>query len=225
LLKYISKEKYNTLSLSLPAYGTKYKNKPLNFDTFPFFLQDELKQFNLRPPYILVGHSLGGYISLEYSLSHKEDVEKLVLISTPLRNSNSKYPISWKILLNLGVKTKSLESVVQRLINSESSLVKLFINKVISIDSSFLKRSDLKSVCLCCLDLGKRDWKKDVEKIDIPTLLVYGTEDKAIKGINGTELYKGFKNKEIISFPCNHSIPVHYPKTLAKKIVEFVEEN
>jgi pimeloyl-ACP methyl ester carboxylesterase len=47
-------------------------------------LHDLLERANIKPPYILVGHSFGGLIMRRYALSYPEDVAGLVLVD-PMR--------------------------------------------------------------------------------------------------------------------------------------------
>lgn len=222
LLKYIPKEDYNILTLDLPSYGEIYKGKQLNFETFAFFLKDKLRESEFKPPYVLIGHSLGGYISLEYCLTFPDQVEKLVIISSPLRKQNSHSPLSFKILIWIGINIGLVDKIIKKIFYSQNKFMKLTLQKLIPIDAGFLKKSSTKSVALCCRDLLVRNWSHEVSHISQPTLIIYGTQDNSVIKINGTELYENFKNKKVASFPCNHSVAVKYPKRLAKELLSFI---
>jgi len=98
LVRYIPKEKYNIHLLDIPNYASLYKGWPLNFPHFGTWLSDILLEKRVKPPYILVGHSLGGYISLEYAIKNKNKVDRLILTSSPLRNPDSPSPFSYKFV-------------------------------------------------------------------------------------------------------------------------------
>ena len=221
MLKYFPKNKYKTIAFDIPEYYKIYKGKPLDFDLFPIYVKDVLKKLKIKSPYILVGHSLGGYISLEYSIKFPREVKKLVIVSSPLRKPNSHSPKNFRFLIWIGINLGVVDKIIKLILNSKNKLLKSTLQKLIPLDAGFLKKSNAKSVALCCRDLLTHDWPSKVSMVHIPILLAYGTKDSAVIKINGTELYNNFKNKKVISYLCNHSIPVHHPKELAEEIIKF----
>jgi pimeloyl-ACP methyl ester carboxylesterase len=55
-----------------------------------------LRAAHLRPPYVLVGHSLGGYIVRLFAYRHSEDVSGLLLIDPSSEYQSSLFPASAK---------------------------------------------------------------------------------------------------------------------------------
>jgi pimeloyl-ACP methyl ester carboxylesterase len=75
---------YQTFAPDLPGHGESYKPRRREmyhienvFDTFVEWI-DSLE---LAQPLTIVGHSLGGYLAMEYALRHPDRVRGLVLIS------------------------------------------------------------------------------------------------------------------------------------------------
>jgi pimeloyl-ACP methyl ester carboxylesterase len=75
---------YRTLAVDLPGHGESVKPDEDHLYTAEHFYQvvenwiDGLKD---GPPYVLVGHSFGGYLSLSYAIRHPDKVRALVLIA------------------------------------------------------------------------------------------------------------------------------------------------
>jgi pimeloyl-ACP methyl ester carboxylesterase len=79
-----------TWAFDLPGHGDSQKPEDPGFYSIgPFFtaIEDWLADLPDNPPYILVGHSLGGYLSLRFALRHPGLVRALVLID-PLFSLN-----------------------------------------------------------------------------------------------------------------------------------------
>ncbi len=75
---------YSTYALDLPGHGKSIKPEDAKeytadkiFEHFDTWMQT----LHLDVPPILVGHSLGGYLAMEYTLRHPEKVRALVLVS------------------------------------------------------------------------------------------------------------------------------------------------
>jgi pimeloyl-ACP methyl ester carboxylesterase len=86
----IASHGYRTWALDLPGHGDSQKPEDPEFYSNGDFLtaiDDWLADLPDNPPFILVGHSLGGYISLRFALLHPELVRTLVLIN-PLFSQN-----------------------------------------------------------------------------------------------------------------------------------------
>ncbi len=82
LLPALASSRYAAYALDLLGHGESYKPSNLAdyhienvFDHFCFWLES----LNLAEPLILVGHSLGGYLSMEFALRYPERVRALVL--------------------------------------------------------------------------------------------------------------------------------------------------
>ncbi len=63
--------------------------------SFFIVFEDWLAGVPAQPPYILVGHSLGGYLSLRFALRHPDQVRALVLIDPLFSLSHVSFLLRW----------------------------------------------------------------------------------------------------------------------------------
>ena len=76
-------EQFHTIAVDLIGFGNSAK--PTADYTIPYFSQfvkDFLGQIGIKnnDKITIIGHSLGGYIALDYAMENKEQIDKLVLI-------------------------------------------------------------------------------------------------------------------------------------------------
>lgn len=75
---------YQTIALDLLGHGDSDKPddpEAYNFETQYAYLEEWIAGLELEQHPLLIGHSLGGYLSLNYARYHPEDIEGLVLLS------------------------------------------------------------------------------------------------------------------------------------------------
>lgn len=210
---------HNYIKLDLERYcePDPFSNSLLNFDTYPRYLNIILKSKGIKPPYTLIGHSLGGLISIKYAAEFGKNVDRLVLVSTPLGVSKTRVPIKYRALISSINKSRKAETLFRRF----AAAMEFKIKDKNLID--FAKHGHLKSVSQCFLDIIKYDFEKAVLKTQCPVLVIYGVNDKiAFKMGSGKYLYESLSNKKIVPVEGAHSLPLSHPTELAKEITDFL---
>ncbi|HSQ88585.1 alpha/beta hydrolase, partial [Romboutsia sp.] len=73
----------------------------------------------------------------------------------------------------------------------------------------------------------KEDLKKDLNLIDVPTLIIWGKKDRSTPLEHGKILHKGIKKSKFIVFEkLGHGIPKTHPEVISKVIrnnIEFIK--
>ena len=76
-------EQFHTIAVDLIGFGNSAKPKAdYTIPYFSQFIKDFLGQIGIKnnDKITIIGHSLGGYIALDYAMENKEQIDKLVLI-------------------------------------------------------------------------------------------------------------------------------------------------
>lgn len=211
----LEKAKIEVLLPELPGFGNtfpplqvwgieEYKNWILNFI--------EKKEWQ---KFCLLGHSFGGGIALKIACDCPEKIEKLILVSPAIKRKKSK-KISFFIFLAKKVKKflsfLSLENIKKlgeklfRKITSSSDywqakgIMKKVFKKVISQDLSFY-----------------------LQKIKIPTIIIWGEKDRIISLKEGLKLKKEIKNCQfIILKKIGHNPHFEIPEKFSQEIIKIV---
>lgn len=145
-----------------------------------------MKELKVEKP-VLIGHSFGGKISLLYA--SKYDVSKLILFGSPFRKEIKKMSIKTKVL-------KALKKVP--VLNKLEEFAKQHIGSTDYKNASPLMRQIL-------VNHVNTDITLDVQKINVPTLIIWGTKDYTVPINEAYELEKLIKDSAVIPYEnCTH---------------------
>lgn len=180
-------DKCNVLIVDLPGFGLSNEPKQaLTIDDYADIINKLLTKLNIKP-YILIGHSFGGRISIKYAA--KYCVERLVLLASPFRKSIKKPSLKTKML-------KGLKKVPG-------------INKLEDFAKSHIGSRDYKNATpimrQILVNAVNEDLISDGKKITCPTIYIYGTLDQEVTLEDAKEVETNFKDAALIIYEgCTH---------------------
>ena len=178
---------HRIIIIDLPGFGLS--NEPdyvWTMNDYCDAVYELLKSLDVNNP-ILVGHSFGGKISLIYA--SKYSVEKLILFGSPYKKEIKKLSMKTKIL-------KSLKKVPG--INKLEGFAKKHIGSTDYKNASEKMRKIL-------VEHVNLDITSEVNKINCPTLLIWGTCDTEVPIEEAYELEKLIKDSAVIEYEgCTH---------------------
>ena len=149
-------------------------------------LNELIKELKLKKV-VLIGHSFGGKISLLYASMH--EVEKVVVFASPYKRKVQKDSLKLKIL-------KGLKKVPG--INKLEEFAKKHIGSTDYKNASGIMREIL-------VNHVNLDITEEVKKINVPLLIVWGTNDAAVPIEDAYELEKLVKGSGLVVYPnCTH---------------------
>jgi len=203
--------------------GFGYSDKPTvdyTMDFFSNFLEKFLKTLGIDKTSI-IGSSLGGQIAVEYSSSHSNSVEKLILVSPSGIMKQSTFALDAYIMAALYPNENSAKNAFETMDGSGGEIPRNTI-------TSFVKRMKLHNAKFAFMStlLGLKYSESitpKLENISSSTLLIWGSNDPVIPiefskdfvmSINNCELYEMSK--------CGHTPYVQEPELFASKVLEFL---
>jgi len=178
-------EHFHTISIDLIGFGASEKPTTVDYSIkgFSGFIFDFLQAIDVKDKICIVGHSLGGYIALQFAFENKDLVEKLVLVDpsgkldgpTPLLSSyrdaaNENIPI---------LKYEKLKKVFEGMYSLSSALLPIVVG--IFLDT-IEKPGALYAFNYAFDDSTGKGIGSDQLKIieDIPCLIIWGANDNWI---------------------------------------------
>lgn len=185
------------VTFDLLGSGKSLKNDDLNYDYDDQLtaLNNSIRQLNSEGPIVLVGHSLGTFITTRFAGKHEDLVKHLILISPPIYTildlENPAFKVALETFKNV-IGAKSPEVLKEKSFNN-------------SMEKIVLDKNNYQTLA----------------KIKVPTELIYGEGDQLIASYNMPRILKD--NPEYIKATKTdgrHGVtPDKYPR-----IVEILEE-
>ncbi|HHD92223.1 MAG TPA: alpha/beta hydrolase [Candidatus Portnoybacteria bacterium] len=197
----------------LPGFGQSSEpDTPWNVDNYTDLIIKFARELNLEKFY-LFGHSFGGRVAIKLTSRNQNQIEKLILcgaagIKTSL---NFRQKLAQKIVTTgrklIRTKNQKLKKIIYRLAGQQDYL-----------QASPIMKETLKKVIA-------EDLSGELPKIKIPTLLIWGQDDKFTPLWQGKKMAQLIPNSKLEIFPGGHNIYRIQPQKVSQAIKYFASED
>ncbi|RMV98963.1 Arylesterase [Pseudomonas caricapapayae] len=232
-MEYLSSRGYRTIAFDRRGFGRS--SQPwtgYDYDTFADDIAELIGHLDLRDV-TLVGFSMGGGDVTRYIAKYgSERVAKLALLGsvTPFFLKTEDNPE--------GVDKSVFDGIKEGLLKDRAQFISDFatpfygLNKGQKVSEGVLTQTlniallaSLKGTLDCVTAFSATDFRADMAKIDVPTLVIHGDGDQVVpfeaSGKRAAELIKGAELKVYPGAP--HGFAVTHAETLNKDLLTFVQ--
>ena len=223
---------YRFVTLDLKGFG--YSEKICDDNLSPFdqsvILKEFIKKIGLSN-IILVGHSMGGEISLLslFDESFKKKVSALILIDSA--GLFEKMPGFVEEIASYSPNNPMLKIIDSRSL-ALYVLLQIFYDKDKITEETLLEYGKLlrfKNYRNCLIAAAKhigianeRFFRQKLQQLNIPSLVIWGEEDEVID-VSDAYLFKEDLKAELVVFPeCGHSPQEEMPKETTEVFIRFL---
>jgi len=223
LIPHLSK-KYHVFAPDLIGYGQSDKpSVDYTPEFFTKFVFDFISTLGIKDTYI-IGTSLGGQITAECAAAQHPNIKKIVLVSPAGIMRKSTPTLDAYTMAALYPNRDSVKNAYQMMIGPGKQVSEISIERFVNN----MSRPNAKMVFLSTL-LGLKnapDIFDKLQKISIPTLVVWGREDKLIPFEYSQQFVSSIKNCEFMPIEgCGHSPYVEDPERLAEIVIKFFSKH
>lgn len=208
-------DKFTVLSLDLPGFGgTQAPYKAWGIDDYAHFVDAWLKKINIKKVNGLVGHSYGGAIAISLVGNGQMRPDGLILLaSSGIRDI---YRLR-RLVLKGGAKIAKIPLKI--LPSHTQSRLKRKAYKSIGSDAMLLPHMEATYRRL----IGQ-DMQQTAAQVKIPTLLVYGSNDKSTPAKYGKLFNEAITSSRLEIIPgAGHFLHQEQTKEVSSLILEFLE--
>ncbi len=218
---------YRAIAVDLLGHGDSAKpSDPNQYSTKAVYtaLEDWVDHLGLDSPFYLVGHSLGGYMSLTYALNHPDRVRAMLLIN-PLYSLKQLTGALDLFMPLHSVGVGLLKAAPQWLVNSFLSYNDSFLTKL-DAETRWSYSRDIKRASPYFLRIPATapDLTPRLPSITPDTLVLWGVDDRIEKADSFPELVSGLPNatgKGIMD--CGHHPHQAKPELVNRMLLDFFE--
>lgn len=173
----------------------------------------------------LVGHSMGGTVSLLVALQYPERVKKVTIIGSPVVGSSLALPlklagyrpIAW-LLFNMFGAFRATMRVASPYICRDPRFPEMMDRD--------LSKTTLESFLVSIASLRRTDVRCRLDKITVPTMGMFGDRDNIVDPRQWQVLQQGLPGSRIERFPnAGHFVMLDEPQDFMQKLKSFLDED
>ena len=216
---------YRTYAMDFWGFGESGKKRDTYaVQDFVSLVDQFMEQLGIvRSP--LVGHSMGGTVSLSVAIRYPERVSKVVVVGSPIVGS------SLAPLLKLaGYRFNAF--MLFNMMGPFRAFMKYYYSHVICSDPRFpqmmdrdLSKTTLESFLLSIASLRRTDLRPMLNQVKVPALGMYGDVDKVVHPMQWQPMQAGIPHAQIVRFAkAGHFPMLEEPQVFAQKLKAFLDE-
>lgn len=216
LKKELNKRGYEVYCPDLPGFGKTRLTKTSWFlSDYVNFVKSYLRK-NKLSKVILIGHSFGGRVGIKFAAENSKLLAALILTGVPGISPASTLKAQFFLALaKLGKLIFALP-----LLSSVKDLSRKFLYKAASA-SDYYNTND--HMLETFRNTVKEPLVPYMAQIDLPTLLLWGKEDKIIPVFIASKMKNIIKkSKLVIVDEARHAVPYTHPKEFADEVEKFL---
>jgi 3-oxoadipate enol-lactonase len=218
-------KQFNVLTFDLRGHGKSFRPEKISdysiekcsSDLYSLVKHEKISKF------VLIGHSFGNLVVLDFLKKHQKLVKSVIFISAEYAPSKRKLT---RIVIPLLILSPILKLFGVKKEGSQVDYSKHIQTGDWNIKRTYadIKNTGLGSYLFATKYAYKFNAEKFLPKIKIPVLIIHGDKDTIFPIASGRKMHSMIKNSKMIVFNgADHIIPLNYFKRLSKEIDRFAK--
>jgi len=214
---------YRTYALDFWGFGESGKKRETYaVQDFVSLVGQFMEQLGIvRAP--VVGHSMGGTVSLSVAMRYPEHVSKVVVVGSPIVGSSlapllklAGYRLNAMLLFNMFGPFRAFMRYYSRVICSDPRFPAMMDRD--------LSKTTLESFLNSIASLRRTDLRPMLSQVKIPALGIYGDTDKVVHPLQWQPMQAGIPHAQIIRFPnAGHFPMLEEPRPFSEQLKAFLD--
>jgi pimeloyl-ACP methyl ester carboxylesterase len=221
-MSYLGKH-YRTYALDFWGFGESGKQREsYAIQDFVSLVRQFMDQLGItRAP--LVGHSMGGTVSLSVAIRHPERVSKVVVVGSPIVGSSLAWPLKLAGYRPIAFMLFNMMGLFRFGVRVASPFICRDERFADMMDRD-LSRTTIESFLLSIASLRRTDLRPMLNQITIPAMGIYGDRDIIVHPKQWIPMEKGISHAMIERFDMAGHFPMlEEPLQFSEKLKKFLD--
>ena len=172
----------------------------------------------------LVGHSMGGTVSLSVAIKYPERVSKVVVVGSPIVGSSLAWPLKLAGRRPIAFMLFNMMGLFRGVMRIASPFICRDPRFPAMMDRD-LSRTTVESFLLSIASLRRTDLRPMLDQVQAPALGMYGDKDIIVNPLQWQPMQNGIKNVRIERFPTSGHFPMlEEPTDFSQRLKAFLDE-
>jgi pimeloyl-ACP methyl ester carboxylesterase len=218
---------FHTIAFDLPGFGRSDKgNETYSPRNYARFVNWIIMTY-AKSPVILIGHSMGGAVSLYYTAEYPQRVRRLILVDAAGILHRTAL---LKFLVSFPAYTESDNPAIRRSATNVSTWLARAIERSESlsrrfgglIDETRVRRMFIEDTptTIAGAELMETDFSTLVPKVTVPTYIIWGERDQIAPVRTGQVLAELLPRAELVTIPEAAHVPMNETPERARELIE-----
>lgn len=228
-------QKYCVVAVDILGFGQSDvpAKKLTHLDLLPEFIHEFMQRIGIEKAHV-VGHSMGGLLSLKLATAYPQCVERLILVGSagfkrniPIHFRIFSLPIFGELMMRpnrLGLSHALRHNAYVKDVVSEELIESLYTYTKHPGRGKFYLQICRKAINICGFKPHiLKAVKQGVKKLKTPVLFIWGKHDPIIYLAHGFRGQKMIRNSKLVVFDeCGHLPQLEKPAAFNKEILNFI---
>jgi pimeloyl-ACP methyl ester carboxylesterase len=215
---------YRTYALDFWGFGESGKKRETYaVQDFVSLVDQFMEQLGIvRAP--LVGHSMGGTVSLSVAIKYPHRVSKVVVVGSPIAGSSLAWPLKWAGYRPIAFLLFNMMGLFRAGVRIASPIICRDPRFPQMMDRD-LSRTTVESFLLSIASLRRTDLRPMLDQVLVPSLGMYGDRDVIVDPLQWQPMQQGISKVRIERFPkAGHFPMLEEPTDFSQRLKAFLDE-
>jgi pimeloyl-ACP methyl ester carboxylesterase len=171
----------------------------------------------------LVGHSMGGTVSLSVAIKYPQRVSKVVVVGSPIVGSSLALPLKLAGYRGIAFLLFNMMGAFRFGVRAASPIICRDERFADMMDRD-LSRTTLESFLLSIASLRRTDLRPMLDQIKVPVMGMYGDRDVIVHPRQWEPMKRGIAHAHVERFPAaGHFVMLEEPQSFGERLKSFLD--
>jgi pimeloyl-ACP methyl ester carboxylesterase len=198
-MEYLADYGYKTYALDFWGFGESAKQGVFSVDEYVEMVEQFMDRMGLRSARVM-GHSMGGTVSLALTVQHPQRVSKVAVVGSPITGSGLSLLLKLSGYRQIAQLLYAVPGLLPALIRMLSITYAQDWRTLYDMLRKDLSRTTMESFSRSIRDLRKTDLRPHLPEFGIPAMGIYGRKDNIVDPKQGELLRRGVEDHTVHYF-------------------------